>query len=266
MNTPLPPATVSTRPHLLSRLQREWERLSVSRSALRTARSWDLPVDRFESLDELLRHLGYGRLQSVGSHDDDGVLTELLLLARTDELAARVVLQRMLPGLVSITRRRAERATNGLAEFDDVLTTAWTVIRCYPLDRRPGYIAANLLRDVDYHVFRRPYRRIGKFVPTPNETFERSAAAVEALPEDDPQAELADLLQLAARSGMDPDDVELARRLGAGASTAELAAECNVTDRTIRNRRAALVRRLQAVATQASAIEDATKGEALAAA
>jgi DNA-binding NarL/FixJ family response regulator len=60
---------------------------------------------------------------------------------------------------------------------------------------------------------------------------------------------------------MEPDDLELARRLGAGASTAELAAERNVTDRTIRNHRAALVRQLQAVAAAASAAD----AEALAA-
>ena len=142
-----------------------------------------------------------------------------------------------------------------MEDFDEVLATAWTVIRCYPVDRRPEYIARNLLRDVDYHVFRRPYRRVARFVPTPAEVFERTAHVVDELPEDDPRAELADLLDLAARAGMDADDIELARRLGAGASTAELAAERSVTDRTIRNRRAAVVRRLQALATAAAATD-----------
>src|SRR6187431_3745906 len=117
MNTPLPPATAHHRHHLFARLHQDWARLTSSRSALRTARSWPLSVERFESLDELLGHVGFGRVQAIGSHDDDGVLGELLVLARTDELAARVVLQRMLPGLASIVRRRTDRFASGPDEL-----------------------------------------------------------------------------------------------------------------------------------------------------
>jgi len=261
MNTSLPPTARPNQRHLLTRLQRDWDRLAASRSALRTARSWPISVERYDSLDELLRQLGFGRVRPSGSHDDDGVLCELLLIARTDDFAARVVLQRILPGLASITRRRAHTRTEELDQFDEVLATAWTVIRCFPVERRPHYVAANLLRDVDYQVFRRPYRRVTKSVPTAGEFFDRTVGVADVVDDDDPRAELDELLRLAERSGLGAEDLELARRLGSGASTVEIAAERNVTDRTIRNHRAALILRLRRIAAEAAALD----AEALAA-
>ncbi|MBI5090265.1 MAG: hypothetical protein HZB15_15775, partial [Actinobacteria bacterium] len=43
-------------------------------------------------------------------------------------------------------------------------------------------------------------------------------------------------------------DIDLARRLGRGESTREIAASFDVTDRTVRNKRDALTYRLRAVA------------------
>ena len=60
--------------------------------------------------------------------------------------------------------------------------------------------------------------------------------------------ELAELLDLAAAAGVPATDLDLARALAAGATTSELAAARQVTDRTIRNHRDALTRRLRDVA------------------
>jgi DNA-binding NarL/FixJ family response regulator len=47
---------------------------------------------------------------------------------------------------------------------------------------------------------------------------------------------------------MSTDDLVLARRLAEGTTTAQLAAEAQVTERTIRNHRAAMLYRLRSIA------------------
>lgn len=244
MTSTLPPQR-----HLLTRLQYDWDRLGRTPSVLSEARRWHLSIARFDSLDDLLGHLGYGRTSPKGSHGDDLPLRELVVVARTDQLAARVVLQRILPGLSSMVRRRSQSFHEGLDQFDDVLAAAWTVIRHYPIERHPSYVAAGLLREIEYYAFRRDYRRKATFIPTPTSDFERVADTID----DDPRAELLDLLAHARRAGLDEADLELARRLGDGATTAELAQERHVTDRTIRNHRTAMVNRLRDVALGSAA-------------
>ena len=84
-----------------------------------------------------------------------------------------------------------------------------------------------------------------RVVPLPGSTFEE-AAATETRPE--PADELRELLTIAERAGVSADEIELVRRLGTGATTLQLAEEANVTDRTIRNRRATAVLHLREVA------------------
>lgn len=247
-----PPGMQTTLPshrHLLTRLQREWDHLARSPQALSAARRWPITIEHFDSLDNLLQHLGYGQTGGKGRHDDDEALGHVVILARHDQLAARVVLQRLLPGLSSIVRRRSRSFHEGLDQFDELLAAAWTVIRHYPIDRHPSYVAAGLLREIEYHAFRRDHRRQTTFIPTPLDSFER-AADLDA--DDDPRTELRDLLELARRAGVDDHDLELVRRLGQGESTAQLARERHVTDRTIRNHRAAVIRRLREVALAAA--------------
>jgi DNA-binding CsgD family transcriptional regulator len=154
------------------------------------------------------------------------------------------VLQRVMPGIASLGRRRSYRARHSAT--DDLLAAAWTVIRTYPIDRRPHYVAAGLLRSIGYAAADPMERRKATFVARPSSTFDLTAAVDPAPNASD---ELADLLTLAASAGVSADDVELVRRLGQGASTLQLASERQVSDRTIRNHRAAAVHRLRAVAT-----------------
>ena len=51
----------------------------------------------------------------------DRVLAALVVAARTDPLAGRVVLQRLLPGLSAIARRRARCVDEHLRNTDEVL-------------------------------------------------------------------------------------------------------------------------------------------------
>ena len=246
-----PPAPVATRPaatrHLYTRLQQDWCRLCASCRHLERARTWQLPIDPVGSLDELLGHIGYGRVGRTDEHHDE-VLGALVDVAHHDELAARVVLQRILPGLWTLTRRRAaierERGRHGRdSEFDDeVLSTAWTVIRCFRVDRRRDHIAARMIKEIEYRTFRLPHRRQAIFVPTPVMSLDRPMHD-EALV--DPAALLDMMLTDAARRGLGGDDVDVLRRWGAGQPAAALADVLHVTERTIRNHRAAALRRLQ---------------------
>lgn len=230
--------------HLLGRLQKEWDRLALSPDALAKATRWGLVPEPLTSLDELLRRAGYG-VVAKGGNADDAMLRELLRVARHDALAARVVLQRLLPGISAISRRYAEALGDGAAALDEALATAWTVVRMYPLDRRPRYLAANMLREIEYNAFRRDRRRKCEFVPTHTVRLDLSPAVDESVCS---ATELRELLDEARCAGLEASDVDLAERLAAGMTPEELAAERKVTPRTIRNHRSIVVHRLRQVA------------------
>lgn len=230
------------RRYTFSRLQGEWERLSLSSTAIDTARSWALGIT-IDTLDDVLGASGYGAVGRDAA-DDDPMLARLVTLARHDTLAARILLQRMMPGLAVIARRRSRDGGDEYQAGDDVLAAAWTVIRTYPVERRPRFIAVNLLRDADYYAFRRGFRRVDRDIPTASESFERTADdTVEA----ETMCSIADIVHLAVRAGVSDDDLNLVRRLAAGVRPEQIAAEMGVTDRTIRNYRRAMIERLRAV-------------------
>ena len=252
---------------VIGRLQTEWEHLSTSRSAIDAARAWPLPVQHFDTLDDLLRAAGLGRT-AAGDADDD-LLGALVSLAAGDVLAARVVLQRLLPGIVAIGRRRAA-GLDRTALIDDLLATAWTVIRTFPVDRRPRFVAVNLLRDVEYRGYRQPLRRRRAPMAVPDHLLDQKRLTRVAdhstndpanNPANDPangvtngmtaRQELDDLLLLAEQAGLGDADLALARRLGRGDTPAQVAADLEVTDRTIRNHRRQVVHRLRAIARTA---------------
>lgn len=247
----LPPARLGGDPasrHPLARLQREWGRLARSPRAVAIVRGWQLHIAPFDSLDEVLVAAGLGVVGRPADADDE-LLGRLVLLARDQPLAGRILLQRLLPGLSAIARRRHpdERAAVVIEAIDDLLAASWTVITTYPIERRQRWVVASLLRESERSVYRGDRRRRVETVLVGDELDELADA--DGLHGDpDPADELAELLAEACRRGLDPADVELARRLAAGATPAELAAEHDVTDRTIRNHRAALVHRLRAVA------------------
>jgi hypothetical protein len=92
-----------------------------------------------------------------GRHDcdeSDTYLLELVRLAATDRLAAQIVLHRVLPPVISIAQRRGKRHAGGIeGAIGDLVTQAWFVISCYPVERRPRKVAANIVRDIEYLEF-----------------------------------------------------------------------------------------------------------------
>lgn len=139
-------------------LDAEWARMNYSPRVLRTVNSWGIGTTPFTSLDELLRAAGFrgAKCDSIA----DQVLAQLVRRAATDQLAARIVLQRVVPPMMAIAHRRGRVRATG---FDDaigmVLSHAWEVIRTYPITRRPTKIAVNIVRDIEYFAFVRTERR-----------------------------------------------------------------------------------------------------------
>jgi hypothetical protein len=191
----------------------------------------------FSDLDELLALAGH---RTERTAEANAVLGRLVDAGRVDQLASRVVLQRVLPGLLATVRRRGPDG-----DLDELIGAAWLAIRSYRTDRRPERIAANLVRDATYLAFTAPRRR-------------RSASEVavdprrfDETPADDSInafEELAGLVAAARRAGLPEEDVELVRRLVRTGSPSAVAAEWSVTTRTVRNRRDKATARLRELA------------------
>lgn len=128
----------------LSSIEQEWERELASGDVARRLAAWRLahPVlRRFASPPSVLRFL-HGPGDSAAK---DRVLAALLIEAPADDVAARLVLRAILPGL----RGRGGRAMVDARERDElwsaVLANAWERIRSYPAEGGPGRVAATLV-------------------------------------------------------------------------------------------------------------------------
>jgi hypothetical protein len=230
--------------YLLTRLQREWNLLSGRRSAVARASAWKLTPRVLSSLDDLLVLTGLGPVEMDASSDE--ALRRLVVLARHDDLAARVVLQRMLPGLSTCARRNSSGFESQLDALDELLSEAWSVIRSFPIEQRDRYVIKNLLRDCEHQAFIKARRRLLVHDFTDPIKLDR---AVE--PDDlavEPMITLVELLGRAKSAGMSEADVAIVVTLLNTSNVKQAAAALRVTDRTVRNRRQVVVRQLRALA------------------
>lgn len=235
---------------VISRLQQEWEVLCRRPTSMRHALGWGLGVE-FASLAELVSLAGRrpatadvtaGQLDGGAPHADE-VLAALVSLAGHDELALRVVMQRLMPGLVAAARRRCNSSLSDA--FDEVVGAACSVVRSHGDDHRPQ-LAARLVRAAEYHAFVRQHRRRLVQVSAPAEQFERA----EVRPVH-PFDELVELL-VAAHQQLGQRDLQLVRLLMSGATPPQMAEALQVSIRTVTNHRHALVHRLRQVALAAA--------------
>ncbi len=229
------------RPNTGGRLSLEWTRLRTRPEHLAAATAWRLTDGPIRSLDEILTAVGYEREPSA---EAERRLRQLVELARSDELAARVVIQRILPGLLAVVRRRRGASDD---VFEELVGAAWIAVRTYNPTRSPGSIAAALISDADYAAFRAAGRR-------------RSSGEhpVDARLDDRPHVhepssceQLAELLADAAEAGVAGDDLDLLRQLLDSPTAIQLAEVLQITPRTIRNRRDRITSRLREVALAA---------------
>jgi hypothetical protein len=224
---------------LSARLDREWRALRRDPAAVARAAAWRLADERFDDLDELLALAGYRSLHTPARND---VLLRLVALARRDELAARIVLQRILPGLLAVARRHRR---GGEGPFEELLGAAWLAIRSCRPERGYEQVAAHLVRDAAYRAFTAPTRRLSATeISVDPHTLDETPAVRHI----GPCEELATLLEEARACGLDDRDLELVRDLVDVGSPSRLAALRKVTPRTVRNHRDRVAARLLRVA------------------
>ncbi len=132
-------------------LDREWARINRSKEARRALRRWaeqEEALVGLRDLEEVLERRIDARLARP-------ILSALGRLAPQDALAARTLLQALMPGLV---RMAGEHAGGDREVLDNLVALAWERISTYP-STRPGSVAANVLWDV-----RKRYRK-GRVLP-----------------------------------------------------------------------------------------------------
>lgn len=182
----------------------------------------------------------------------DGRLAQLVAEAAHDPLAARIVLQRLLPGLISIARRRGrQRFALTVRLYNELLANAWIVIRCYPIHRRPQRVAANLLLDVEYQTFVREARLVRvRTVAHRGATWDGlGTAGLNGTPSGASHAfdELLEVLRDAREAGARPQSLQLAAALASGRSLGQVAEETHRSERAERYRRARVASELRSL-------------------
>jgi hypothetical protein len=257
MSLPTFPDATDRRRPLTEAFDHAWSRLAAADSTHRSLAQWrhaEPVLAPYDDLDDLLAATGYALPQP----DADRVLAAVVRRAAEDDLAATLVLHRLLPGLLRIAVRRGATGRWRVAPLFDELTAAgWIVVRTYPIERRPAKIAVNLLRDAEYEVCVRPFR-LKAAAETPSGTF-LDDHPVDALVADatgrpdhvpwHPSDELAHVLAQGRAAAVPSDDLDLLHRLYLEAEPVQEAARrLSVSPRTVLSRRLAATRRLRMVA------------------
>ncbi len=212
----------------------EWARLAYRPAVLRRVNSWDFMPHSVDNLDQLLELCGFGR--PVNDDAGDNMLWHLVRLAEHDDLAARVVLHRVMPALMAIGRRRGKIMKGGTtAAMSEVLAAAWMVIREFPHERRRTKIASNIVRDAEYYAFVRERR----LVRVEERQVEDRVLAwlFDAHRPGFSEMSFDDVLQIALDRGVERRHIELLSKLGSGQHGEEIAVEWGVSARTVRNYR-----------------------------
>lgn len=166
--------------------------------------------------------------------DPEAALRALVTLAQREQLASRIVLQRLLSGLVA-GAARYHRSFDGDDVLDHAVAAAWIAIHRYDLDRRHGPTAPALISDAISIAYRDPLRRRAA-----QPELAADPIGWEDLPALDDRSSLEELAAVVAEAranGVPGEHLDLVCRLVVTGSPTRLATEWSVTTRTIRNRR-----------------------------
>lgn len=248
----------TTRPAVSRQLNEEWARLAADPHTTARIAMWPAALARHGDSASLLSAVGRDGGLSMTAADQ--LLAALVGVGRDDMVAARIVLQRVLPGLVNAAVRRTPQHRDDRQRlFDDLVANAWLVIRAFPLERRPAKIAVNVLRDAEYLTCVRA-ARLRSATERPMAVRPDSRYLVPCGLDGAPDGhaasatELTEVLGLGAASGLPRRDVVMlaAATLG-GWSSDEVAQRFAVTTRTVRNRRVRTTAALAALTAAAAA-------------
>ena len=227
--------------HFTSRLDDEWHELRRQRRSLRRAKAWPAsgPGDPLTAILADLTDLDDVLAATRGTRGhlgaDDAVLLRLVEIAQQDQLAGRIVIQRLLPG----QRLKVKEHANYYDDIDPaeiIVPAAWLAMRKYDVRKRCRHVAASLLSDATFFAFRKQLRRLSADeVTRPPQAFRRTASPSQ------PSTALEDLAAVvrdAQAAGVPTYDLDLIRHLVRANSPSAVARERNVTTRTVRNHRA----------------------------
>ncbi len=121
-------------------LDKEWDQMARSEAADEAARDWGEVEPALAGLS-CVQDVLDRRLDPKAA---PGVMAALARLAPTDRIAARTLLQALLPGLACLTQDIGGGDADAL---DHVVALAWERIRTYP-PGRPGSVPGRVLYDV----------------------------------------------------------------------------------------------------------------------
>jgi hypothetical protein len=216
-------------------LDDEWRRLRADRGARRRLQDVCDAAGGAVSLGDVERFV-----RAAHPADADRVLLALVRRAVVgDDLAARVLLQLLLPGTRALARRWW-----ALGDADEraaaAVTAVYHRIRHYPIERRPGRVAANVLLDAAHEL----RRAVPKLLATPSADPAAQAALLDRARTvhrsvEHPAVELTEVLADAVAAGIvGRDDAELiARSRIGGQRVADIAQHRGLRPRTLWDRR-----------------------------
>jgi hypothetical protein len=216
-------------------LDDEWRRLRADRGAGRRLQDVCDAAGGAVSLGDVERFV-----RAAHPADADRVLLALVRRAVAgDALAARVLLQLLLPGTRALARRWW-----ALGDADEraaaAVTAVYHRIRHYPIERRPGRVAANVLLDAAHEL----RRAVPKLLVTPSADPAAQAALLDRARTvhrsvEHPAVELTEVLADAVAAGIvGRDDAELiARSRIGGQRVADIAQHRGLRPRTLWDRR-----------------------------
>jgi DNA-directed RNA polymerase specialized sigma24 family protein len=218
----------------------EWNALARRPSCIAHANAWGLPGEPVTHLDQMLERMGFNR--PAHCDEADQYLAQVVRLARTDDLAARLAVQRVVPHILAIAKRRGRIHPGGVEEaLNAVMAQVWLVIRTYPCENRPRKIAANIVRDVEYKEFVVPQRKrrttVEHFDPEILDGFLHDATREPNSIHSGCDGSSDALTELEARN-MDPERLALLKLVAAGYTSKEIGEILRIRARTVRWQRA----------------------------
>ncbi len=227
------------RSDLIERLEAEWSALAAGplQGRLRRWAAEEPALAGFATPQQLLRHLRSLRGRRA---EEDAILAALVRQAGADPQAARVVLQALLPGLKALAGRLLLEPHEREEIWSALLAHCWERIRCYPVERRPSRIAANVLLDTLQKTTRELKRqRRDRGDLAGDQTPERAATALDG-------ADVERLLRRAVRAtAISSEEAELILRTRIdGAEMGAVARESGVSYHALNTRRLRAEKRL----------------------
>jgi len=242
LDQPLP--TTGPRTGLAAQLDSEWSRLRHSDRTLDSVRSWAPHFD--EPTAEMITHVDdldrvIEATQARRGPPGERLFRGLVGLAAQEQLAGRIVVQRLLPGVLSATPRYRT-----LCEHDDPIGAAfgalWLAIAAFDGERRHGPAAAAIISDTMFIAFRRRTRlRSTDEAPIEPHTLDDEPAT----PTSCAFVELADIIGAARTADVPTYDIDLIRHLVRAESPGLVARQRKITPRTVRNHRDRAVERIR---------------------